>query len=124
MSDWMLNLPVLWMALVILSGVYLVTTGIYLLVTALAVNERARAFKAISAGILSPLSIIFALLVGFLAAQVWNDGDRAHGAVNREASALRGVVILAGSFRVTPRRACESSCAATSRMPSPRSGRP
>ena len=98
MSDWLLNLPVLWMAVVILSGVYLVATGIYLLVTALAVNERARAFEAISPGILPPLSIIFALLVGFLAAQVWNDGDRAHGAVNREASALRGVVILASSF--------------------------
>jgi hypothetical protein len=98
MSDWLLNLPVLWMAVVILSGVYLVTTGIYLLVTALAVNERARAFKAISPGILPPLSIIFALLVGFQAAQVWNDSDRAHGAVNREASALRGVVILASSF--------------------------
>lgn len=38
------------------------------------------------------------LLVGFLAAQVWNDADRAHGAVNREASALRGVVILASAF--------------------------
>ena len=64
---------------VILSGVYLLATGIYLLVTALAVNERARAFKAISPGILPPLSIIFALLVAFLAAQVWNDVDRAHG---------------------------------------------
>ena len=36
-----------------------------------------RAFKAISAGVLSPLAVIFALLVGFLAAQAWNDGDRA-----------------------------------------------
>ena len=98
MSDWILNLPVLWMAVVVLGAVYLVTAGIYLVVTALAVNERARAFKAISPGILPPLSIIFALLIGFLAAQVWNDADRAHGAVNREASALRAVVILASAF--------------------------
>ncbi|MGH7518171.1 MAG: DUF4239 domain-containing protein [Gemmatimonadales bacterium] len=38
------------------------------------------------------------MLVGFLAAQVWSDADRANTAVNREASALRGVVLLAAAF--------------------------
>jgi len=98
MSDWILNLPVLWMSVVILAAIYVATAGIYLLVTKLAVQERARAFKAISPGMLPPLSVVFALLVGFLAAQVWSDADRAHSAVNREASALRAVVILAGAF--------------------------
>ena len=98
MSDWILNLPVLWMAVVVLGAIYLMTAAIYLVVTALAVAERARAFKAISPGMLPPLSVMFALLVGFLAAQAWSDGDRAHGAVNREASALRAVVILASAF--------------------------
>ncbi len=98
MSDWILNLPVLWMSVVILAATYVVTAGIYLVVTKLAVQERARAFKAISPGMLPPLSVVFALLVGFLAAQVWSDADRAHTAVNREASALRAVVILAGAF--------------------------
>jgi hypothetical protein len=97
-GDWILNLPVLWMAVVILGSIYAVTAGIYLLVTALAVQERARAFKASSPGMLPPLSVVFALLVGFLAAQVWSDGDRAHSAVNREASALRATVILASAF--------------------------
>jgi len=36
--------------------------------------------------------------VAFLAAQVWGDLDRAKTAVNREASALRTVVILSDSF--------------------------
>ena len=98
MSDWILNLPVMWMSIVILGAIYAATTGIYLLVTALAVGERARAFKAISPGMLPPLSVVFALLVGFLAAQVWSDTDRANGAVNREASALRAAVILASAF--------------------------
>jgi hypothetical protein len=98
MSDWILNLPVLWVSVVILGAIYLATAGIHLGVTALAVNERARAFKAISPGMLPPLSVIFALLVGFIAAQAWADSDRAHGAVNREASALRAVVILASAF--------------------------
>ncbi len=88
MSDWLLNLPVLGMGALILGAIYLWTAGLYWLITALATGERARAFKGISAGILSPLAIIFALLVGFLSAQVWNDADRASTAVNREASAL------------------------------------
>jgi hypothetical protein len=102
MGDWLLNLPVLWMGVIILGAIYVVTAGLYLLVTALAVGERARAFKAISPGVLPPLAIIFALLVGFLAAQVWSDADRASTAVNREASALRAVVLLAAVFPGEP----------------------
>lgn len=98
MGDWLLSLPVLWMTVIILAVTYLVTAGIYLLVTTLAVGERARAFKSISPGMLPPLAVVFALLVGFLAAQAWSDGDRANTAVNHEASALRAVVLLAQGF--------------------------
>jgi hypothetical protein len=101
-SDWLLNLPVLWMGAFILGAIYVFTAGLYLLITALAVGERARAFKGISPGVLPPLAIIFALLVGFLAAQVWNDADRASTAVNREASALRAAVLLAAAFPGEP----------------------
>ena len=102
MSDRLLNLPVLWMGVTILGAIYTVTAGLYLLVTALAVGERARAFKAISPGMLPPLAIIFALLLAFLASQVWSDADRASMAVNREASALRAVVLLAAEFPGQP----------------------
>jgi hypothetical protein len=102
MSDWLLNLPVLWMGVMILGAIYVVTAGLYLLITALAVGERARAFKGISPGVLPPLAIIFALLVGFLGAQVWSDADRASTAVNREASSLRAVVLLAAAFPGEP----------------------
>jgi hypothetical protein len=102
MIDWLHNLPLGWMALVVFAVTYLVAAGIYLLVMALAVGERARAFKAISPGMLPPLGIIFGLLVAFIAAQVWGDLDRAHAAVNREASALRAIVLLAASFPGEP----------------------
>ena len=102
MSDWLLNLPVLWMGAVILGAIYVCTAGLYLLITALAVGERARAFKGISPGMLPPLSLIFGLLVGFLAAQVWSDADRANTAVNGEASALRSTVLLAAAFPGEP----------------------
>ena len=102
MGDWLLNIPVLAMAAAILLACYLFTAGLYLLITALAVGERARVFKAVSPGMLPPMAIIFALLVGFLAAQVWSDLDRANTAVNREASALRAIVLLAAGFPGQP----------------------
>jgi Protein of unknown function (DUF4239) len=102
MSDWLLGLPVVWMTILILGAVYLFTGVLYLLITALAVGERARAFKAVSPGMLPPLATLFALLVGFLSAQVWNDNDRAGAAVNHEASALRAVVLLAAAFPGAP----------------------
>ena len=98
MGDWLLGLPVLWMGVLIFGATYLVTAGIYVVVTRLATGERGLAFKAISGGVLSPLAIVFALLVGFLAAQVWSDADRAGAAVNREASALRAAVLLGTAF--------------------------
>lgn len=102
MSDWLHHLPVAWMALLVFSTTYLVTGGIYWVVMALAVGDRGHAFKAISPGMLPPLGIIFGLLVAFLASQVWSDFDRANTAVNREASALRAVVLLVASFPGEP----------------------
>ena len=50
MSDWLLNLRVPRMALVVFLGTYFVAALIYLIVVRLAVDERARAFKALSPG--------------------------------------------------------------------------
>jgi hypothetical protein len=102
MSDWLHNLPVIWMAFFVFGATYLVAAAIYAAVTALAVGERARSFKAVSPGMLPPLGIIFGLFVAFTAAQVWNDGERAGAAINRETSALRSVVIFAASFPGEP----------------------
>jgi hypothetical protein len=98
MSDWLLNLPVLWMSVIFFAATYLLAASIYWVVTRLAVNDRARAFKALSPGMLPPLGILFALLIGFIAVDVWNNFDKAKGAVVSEASALRAVIILAGIF--------------------------
>jgi hypothetical protein len=102
MGDWLLDRSVFSLAALVLGATYLVTAGIYLAVTALATGTRAAVFKAISPGVLPPLSIFFALLVGFLAAQVWSDADRAATAVNREASSLRAAVLLAAAFPGEP----------------------
>ena len=70
MSDWLHNLPVAWMALLVFTVMYLVAGIICWLVLALAVGERVRAFKSLSGGLLPPLGIIFGLLVSFVAIQV------------------------------------------------------
>ena len=98
MADWILNLSVSWMALIVFVTTYLIAGGIHLAVTNLALTEWARAFKAVSPGMLPPLGILFALLVGFIAVEVWNNFDKAKAAIATEASALRAVVLLAGSF--------------------------
>src|SRR5262249_8500683 len=98
MSNWLLNLPVLWMTVVVFAATYLLAACVYWVVARLAVNDRAKAFKAVSPGVLPPLGILFALLVGFIAVDVWNNYDKAKLAVVSEASALRAVVLLAGTF--------------------------
>jgi Protein of unknown function (DUF4239) len=95
MTDWLYQLPVLWMALFIFAATFAVTWVIHTVVMKLTRGARGAPCRRLAAGMLSPLGTIFGLLGGFLAVQVWNDSQRAHEAVNREASALRAIVILA-----------------------------
>ena len=98
MVDWLLNLPLVWMALIVFAATYLITSLVYLAVTKLAGTEWEGAFKAVSPGMLPPLGNHFALLFCFIAVEVWNSFDKARAAVATEASALRAVVLLAGTL--------------------------
>ena len=102
MGGWFYSLPVWWMALIVFAIAYLLAGGIFAIIMALAKGERVRAFKAVSAGMLAPMGTIFGLLVVFIVVQVWNDMDRAALDVDREASALRMVVLLASTFPGEP----------------------
>jgi hypothetical protein len=98
MSDWLHSLPIAWMAVLVFGITYLFTAAIYAVVATLSVGERTRSFKAISPGLLPVLGLIFGLFVVFTAAQVWTDNEKARLEIDREASALRNVVILATTF--------------------------
>lgn len=98
MGEWLGTLSVIWLTVAVFAAIYIVAGIIHLVVTRLAVGERARAFKTVSAGLLPPLGILFGLFVAFIAAQVWGEIDRANSAVSNEASALSRVVFLAASF--------------------------
>jgi hypothetical protein len=94
MSDWLHELPVPWIAVIVLLAVSMLVGAVYLIAMRLAVGERGEAMGAVSPGLLPALGIVFALIVGFLAAGVWGDSDKAKDAVSNEASALRSVVLL------------------------------
>jgi hypothetical protein len=102
MNEWLHNLPVWQMALVVFAITYLVAGGIFAVITALAKGERSRVFKQVSVGLLSPLGIIFGLMVVFSVGEVWSNIDRAKLAVDREASAIRTVELLAATFPGEP----------------------
>jgi hypothetical protein len=94
MSDWLHELPVPWIAVVVLVGVALLVAVIYLIAMRLAAGGHGEAMQLVSPGLLPALGIVFALIVGFMAAGVWGDNDKASDAVSSEASALRAVVLL------------------------------
>jgi hypothetical protein len=98
MRDWLLNLPIPAMAVVVFAGSYFLAAIVYFGTMKLATGDRARSIKALSPGMLPPLGIIFGLLVGFIAAQVWSDFEKAKVAVATEASALRTVDLLAAGL--------------------------
>jgi hypothetical protein len=102
MSDWIHDLPLALMALLVFAATYAVAALVNAIVLSLARGDRLRDFKGVTPGLLPPIGIMFGLLVAFLAAQVWGDVDRANTAVNREASALRAVVLLSPSFPGEP----------------------
>src|SRR5262245_3143582 len=92
------DLPLGGLIAVVFGATFFVTLGVYIAITALAADDRAKAFKAFSPGMLPPMGLLFGLIVGFMAAQIWSDAGRAQDAVDREASALRSVALLAEAF--------------------------
>jgi hypothetical protein len=83
----------MWMALVIFAGTYLIAAAVYWGTKRLGFER-----KVVDLAMLSPLGVVFELLVVFTASQVWGDLDRASSAVASEASALRTVVLLADNL--------------------------
>jgi hypothetical protein len=99
MSDWFHDLPLVWMAVAVFGFTCLLAGGIHIVVHALAVGERA--CRLSPCHLACPLGYRLRAVCGFTAAQAWSDGANASATVDREASALRSVTLLAASFRVS-----------------------
>lgn len=98
MAETFYHLPVVGMAVVVFLVTASAALAIQAVVMRLAGDHRIRWLRALSPITVTPLSMLFGLIVSFLAAQVWTESDRAHAAVTREAMALRSIVVVAGGL--------------------------
>jgi hypothetical protein len=97
--DWVEGLPTGWLIVVMFSGTCLLTIAIFYGVMRLAAGPHAAAVAGVSPGLLSPMGIVFGLIVGFMVAGLWSDIGDARDAVNREASSLRSAeLVVAATF--------------------------
>src|SRR5437763_16297323 len=98
MSDWLHELPVAWMAIIVFGCTFLITGAIHAAVMRLAMEGRGRSFKAVSPGLLPRLGIIFGLFVAFTAAQDRNDNETAKSAVTSEAASHNTNLVISATF--------------------------
>jgi hypothetical protein len=85
MSNWVHDLPVGWLIVLVLAGMSIATAVIYAGVMAVASADRGPRLE-ISPGMLPPMALVFGLLVGFLVAQLWsNAGDAREESTRRRA---------------------------------------
>jgi energy-coupling factor transporter transmembrane protein EcfT len=84
-------------ALLVLGVCYMLTAAIFCLAAIFSRRTVAQDLKAV-VPVLTPLGIILGLLIGFQAARVWTNLDRAGEYVGQEAGALRETVLLADSL--------------------------
>jgi hypothetical protein len=120
---WVYGLSFGWLILVVLGLALGVAAVIWVLISVIAVGGRAQVLAALSPGMLPPLGIVFALVVGFLAAGVWSNASDARTAVNREASALRTRICWSPSSRRRTPHGCACCFAGRLRARSIPSGR-
>jgi hypothetical protein len=85
-------------ALIVFGLLYFAAIVIFLVVVLLHRRDRAGHISATTPVVLSPLSVIFGLLMAFLAARVWSNLDQAHILVAQEATALRETLIMADNL--------------------------
>jgi len=102
--NWLHSLSIVSLVLVVCAAAALVTVVIYVIVTRLVAAGRGDALAVVSPGLLPPMSLVFGLLVGFLAAGVWSNSSNAQQAVDNEAGALRSVDLLDRDFPAADQR--------------------
>ncbi|MCE3554133.1 hypothetical protein LWC33_22110 [Pseudonocardia sp. RS11V-5] len=95
---WLADTSLALLTAVIFFAVYLAAAVVLVVLYLVRRSGHAAALGPLSPGLLSPLGLIFGLLVGFLVADVWSDRAQAATAVGQEASALRDVDLLSSAF--------------------------
>ena len=100
---WLTGQSIAAIAVIVFGAWYLLSALIVAGVAIMAHRGFGSTFKAALPVTLTPIAVAYALLVGFLAADVWPIFDRARSAVGMEASKLREAVIVADALPEGPR---------------------
>ena len=91
---------------------YALAAVVFGLSAALARHRLASDLKTLTPVLLTPLSVIIALLIAFLAGRVWENLDRANAFATQEAAAIHDVVARVGSLPAETRDATIAGMAA------------
>jgi hypothetical protein len=75
--EWLYGLPIVSLVRVVSAATALATVAIFVIVTRLPTAGHRDVLVAVSPGLLPPMALVFGLLVGFLAADVWSNGASA-----------------------------------------------
>jgi hypothetical protein len=100
---WLTGQPIGIIAVAVFGAWYLISALIVAGVAIAVHRGCGSVFKAAVPATLTPIAVAYALLVGFLAADVWPIYDRARSVVAMEASKLREAVIVADVLPERPR---------------------
>lgn len=98
MINWLLSLPTVWLIVVVTAATYAAAGVVFLAVMGLSTGGRLSTLSSLSPGLLSPLGVVFGLIVAFLASGIWTNANTAQTAVNTEAGAMRSAVLISDVF--------------------------
>lgn len=95
MFDWIESQTTFLTALIVFSVCYAVAAALFGVTIKLSHRPVGDKLRTISHATLTPLAVIFGLLVGFLAARIWDNAESAKRYVENEASALSEALLFA-----------------------------
>jgi len=93
--NWITSQPTFVIGAITLAFCYLMGLAAFAIVELAARRGHRDALKAVSPVTLTPLAVVFGLLVAFLSADVWPNFDRARTFVGQEATELSEVLVFA-----------------------------
>src|SRR5215831_18404574 len=99
MLDWVTSQATFVIGVIALAFCYLMGLAAFATVELAARRGHRVALKAVSPVTLTPLAVVFGLLMAFLAADVWPNFDRARTFVGQEATQLSEVLVFADALR-------------------------
>ena len=99
MLNWVTSQATFVIGVIALAFCYLMGLAAFATVELAARRGHRVALKAVSPVTLTPLAVVFGLLMAFLAADVWPNFDRARTFVGQEATQLSEVLVFADALR-------------------------